>query len=53
MQAALETRRRHRISYWDAAIIEAARFLECDVLSEDLAHGRDYDGVRVTDPFRR
>jgi predicted nucleic acid-binding protein len=54
MQAALETKRRHRISYWDAAIIEAARFLECDVLlSEDLAHGRDYDGVRVADPFRR
>jgi predicted nucleic acid-binding protein len=54
MQAALETKRRHRVSYWDAAVIEAARFLECDVLlSEDLAHGRDYDGVRVMDPFRR
>lgn len=54
MQAALETKRRHRISYWNATIIEAARFLECDVLlSEDLAHGRDYHGVRVMDPFRR
>ena len=54
VQAALETKRRHRISYWDAAIIEAARFLECEILlSEDLAHGRDYDGVRVRDPFRR
>ena len=54
MQAALETKHRHRISYWDAAVVEAARFLECDVLlSEDLAHGRDYDGVRVVNPFRR
>jgi predicted nucleic acid-binding protein len=54
MRAALETKRRHRLSYWDAAIVEAARFLECDVLlSEDLAHGRDYDGVRVVNPFRR
>jgi predicted nucleic acid-binding protein len=54
MQAALETKRRHRISYWDAAVVEAARLLECDVLlSEDLAHGRNYDGVRVVNPFRR
>jgi len=54
MQAALETKRRHRISYWDAAVVEAARLLECDtLLSEDLAHGRSYDGVRVVNPFRR
>jgi len=53
MQAALETKRRHRISYWDAAVVEAARFLACDVLlSEDLAHGRNYEGVRVVNPFR-
>jgi predicted nucleic acid-binding protein len=54
MQAALETKRRHRISYWDAAVVEAARLLECAVLlSEDLAHGQNYDGVRVVNPFRR
>ena len=54
MQAALETKRRHRISYWDAAVVEAARLLACDVLlSEDIAHGRNYDGVRVVNPFRR
>ena len=53
VQAALETKRRHRLSYWDAAIIEAARVLECEtLLSEDLAHSRDYDGVRVANPFR-
>jgi predicted nucleic acid-binding protein len=54
MLAAIEACRRHRISYWDAAILEAARALGCElVLSEDLAHGRTYDGVRVENPFRK
>lgn len=44
---------RWQISYWDAAILEAARSLGCDVvLSEDLSHGQDYGGVRVENPFR-
>ena len=52
MRAALETGVRFRISYWDAAIVEAARSLDCDtLLSEDLSHGTDYDGVRVVNPF--
>jgi len=35
-------------------VIEAARALGCStVLSEDLADGRDYGGVRVENPFRR
>ena len=37
----------------DAAIVETARTLGCEVvLSEDLAHGQDYDGVRVENRFR-
>ncbi len=53
MKAALATSQRFRISYWDAAIIEAARSLGCrSVLSEDLGHGTNYGGVRVQDPFR-
>ena len=53
MRSALETRRRFRISYWDAAIIEAARAQGCpEVLSEDLNDGQDYDGVLVKNPFR-
>jgi len=53
MRAAFETRERFGISYWDAAIIEAARALGCDVvLSEDLNDGQDYAGVRVENPFR-
>lgn len=53
MLAAMATSERQQLSYWDAAILEAARALGCDVLlTEDLAHGRSYDGLRVEDPFR-
>lgn len=53
VQAALAAKERFRISYWDAAIVEAARALGCPiVLSEDLNHGQDYGGVKVVDPFR-
>ena len=46
-------RRCFQLSYWDAAIIEAARTLGCThVLSEDLSDGQDYGGVQVTNPFR-
>ncbi len=51
-RAAMATRDRFGISYWDAAILEAARTLACTVvLSEDLSHGQDYSGVRVENPF--
>lgn len=51
--AAMTAKERFSISYWDAAIIEAARLAGCDVvLSEDLSDGTDYGGVRVEDPFR-
>lgn len=53
VMAALGTCKRFQISYWDAAIIEAARAMSCDeVLSEDLSDGQDYGGIRVTNPFR-
>ena len=53
MRAALDTRVRFGISYWDAAILEAGRALGCTVvLSEDLDDATDYDGIRVTNPFR-
>ena len=54
VRAALATRVRLGISYWDAAILEAGRALGCSVvLSEDLDDATDYDGIRVEDPFRR
>jgi predicted nucleic acid-binding protein len=52
MLAAISTRQRWGISYWDAAILEAARTLDCKVvLSEDLSDGQDYAGVLVENPF--
>jgi predicted nucleic acid-binding protein len=53
MLAAISTRQRFHISYWDAAILEAARSLGCStVLSEDLNDGQDYAGIQVANPFR-
>ena len=52
-KAALEAKRRFQISYWNAAIIEAARTLGCRiVLSEDLNDGQNYNGVTIENPFR-
>jgi predicted nucleic acid-binding protein len=53
MRAAATTAQGSYISYWDAAVVEAARALGCaSVLSEDLADGRDYGGVHIENPFR-
>ena len=53
LQNALATRARWEISYWDAAIVEAARIARCDTLfSEDFQHGMDFVGIRVVNPFR-
>ncbi len=52
VRAALVANRRFKVSYWDAAIIEAARLQGCaTILSEDLSHGARYAGVRVENPF--
>ena len=49
---ALAATRRWRVSYWDAAIIEAARMLSCDqLLTEDLNAGQVFGGVTVVNPF--
>jgi predicted nucleic acid-binding protein len=54
MHAAFRTKKRFRISYWDAAIIEAARAAGCDVIySEDLNDGQDFGGIRVKNPFQQ
>ena len=50
--AAVRSAQRFGISYWDAAVIEAARILGCTVvLTEDLSDKQDYGGVRVENPF--
>lgn len=50
--SAIDLHRLHRLSFWDALILRAARAGGCSVvLSEDLNDGQDYDGVRVENPF--
>lgn len=52
MQNAMATAARWDVSYWDAAIVEAAREAGCStLLSEDLQNGMDFAGVRVVNPF--
>jgi predicted nucleic acid-binding protein len=49
---AAELSRRFNISYWDGAILTAARLMGCSVVySEDLNAGQNYDGVTVVNPF--
>jgi predicted nucleic acid-binding protein len=53
LTAALEIKAAHGFSYWDSAIIAAARALGCEVLyTEDMTHGRTVDGVMIVNPFR-
>jgi predicted nucleic acid-binding protein len=52
VQEAIEGSRSWQLSYWDALIIAAARSAGCDrLLTEDLAEGATYGGVRVENPF--
>lgn len=49
---AIAFHQRFQVSYWDAAILVAAKHLGCHtVYSEDLNPDQDYDGVRVVNPF--
>lgn len=49
---AVDVKQRFGISYWDAAIIAAAKRMHCAaVYSEDLGAGQNYDGVTVINPF--
>lgn len=42
-----------QISYWDAAVVVAAKKLNCATLhSEDLSHGQNFGGIVTTNPFR-
>ena len=45
--------RRHKISWWDALLIQSAIEMESIILwSEDLNHGQRYGSVTVRNPFR-
>jgi predicted nucleic acid-binding protein len=52
LTAALEIKAAHGFSYWDSAIVAAARALGCrELYTEDLSHGRVIDGVAIINPF--
>jgi predicted nucleic acid-binding protein len=45
--------RRHKVSWWDALVINSAIELGCGTMwSEDVAHGQRYSTVTVRNPFR-
>lgn len=49
---AVDISRRFQVSYWDGAIIAAARVLGCDAIyTEDLNPGQSYGAVRAVNPF--
>lgn len=51
--AAIDLHRLHGFSFWDALVVRAAKRSGCRVLlTEDLQHLREVDGVRIVDPFR-
>jgi predicted nucleic acid-binding protein len=53
LTGALEIKAAHGFSYWDSAIIAAARALGCRILySEDMSHGREVEGITIVNLFR-
>jgi predicted nucleic acid-binding protein len=53
LTGALEIKAAHGFSYWDSAIIAAARALGCRQLyTDDMAHGREVEGITLINPFR-
>lgn len=52
VQTAILSAQRWLISYWDAAVVEAARALGCtQIMTEDLNNGQNFGGVVAVNPF--
>ena len=50
--AAIDLHRLRGISFWDALVVRSAKEAGCSVLlSEDFQHGREIEGIRITNPF--
>ena len=53
IEAAWSIQDRFAFNWWDCLIIAAARLSSCSyVLTEDLQHGQDLDGLVIVDPFQ-
>jgi predicted nucleic acid-binding protein len=52
MLAAIDLHRLHKLSFWDALILRMAKQSGCTILlSEDMQHARQVEGIRVVNPF--
>ena len=52
VKRAVEIKVAYNISFWDANIISAAEYADCDVIySEDLNSGQFYSGIKMKNPF--
>jgi predicted nucleic acid-binding protein len=50
--AAIDMHMLHGFSYWDALVLRMAKQTGCRILlTEDMQHGREIDGVRIVNPF--
>jgi predicted nucleic acid-binding protein len=50
--AAIDMHRLHGFSFWDALVLRMAKQTGCRILlSEDLQHHREFDGVKIVNPF--
>ena len=49
---AIDVQQLHRLSFWDALIVQAALFSQCRVLySEDMNAGQNIRGLKIVNPF--
>ncbi|MGP8172920.1 MAG: PIN domain-containing protein [Terracidiphilus sp.] len=50
--AAIDLHRLHGFSFWDALVLRMAKQAGCRVLlTEDMQHGQEFDGVKIVNPF--
>ncbi len=52
VEAAWAVESRYGLSYWDALMVAAAQHMGCTLLlTEDLQHDLQIDGLRIVNPF--
>ena len=54
VRTAITLHRQFKTSYWDSLILAAAKRSRCTrLITEDLNHNQDYNGVNAVNPFLR
>ena len=50
--AAIDMHRLYGFSYWDSLVLRMAKQTGCRVLlTEDMQHGHEFDGLKIVNPF--